>query len=150
MKFQFIWVGKTKNRNWNALQKDYLDRLSRFVQTEIREIKDAPGNAGREIEGKRILESLNQKGFVVLVDVAGKKFSSHELANEIEKWGMRGVREVTFIIGGPNGVSSKVAEIADSSLSLSFMTFTHEMARVLLLEQLYRGFSIIKGFPYQK
>lgn len=150
MRFQFIWVGKTRDRNWNALQKDYLVRLSRFVQSDVREIKDARSGEGREIEGKRILESLNQKGFVILVDVAGKKISSHELAAEIENWQMRGFKEITFIIGGPNGVSSAVAEIADISLSLSFMTFTHEMARVVLLEQLCRAFSIIKGFPYQK
>lgn len=150
MKFHFIWVGKTRDSNWNALQKEYLSRLSRFVQTDVREIKDARGGDGREIEGKRILELLNQKGFVILVDLAGKKISSHELAAEIENWQMRGFKKVTFIIGGPNGVSPGVAEIADSSLSLSFMTFTHEMARVVLLEQLYRGFSIIKGFPYQK
>ncbi len=150
MKFQFIWVGKTKDRNWNALEKDYLTRLSRFVQTDVREVKDARGDGGPEIEGKRILESLNQKGFVILVDVGGKQVSSHELAANIENWQMQGHKEVTFIVGGPNGVSPSVAEIADSSLSLSFMTFPHEMARVILLEQLYRGFSIIKGFPYQK
>jgi 23S rRNA (pseudouridine1915-N3)-methyltransferase len=80
----------------------------------------------------------------------GRKLSSPQLAEHIEKWQVRGLKEVSFIIGGASGVSPAVGEIADFSLSLSFLTFTHDMARVVLLEQLYRGFTIIKGFPYQK
>lgn len=150
MKFRFVWVGKTKDKNWLGLQDEYLRRLSHFVNCEIVEVRDAPPHEGKEIEGNRIIEKLNQSSFVCLLDVEGKGISSHGLASEIEKWQNRGLKEIAFVIGGADGVSSKVAERADFRLSLSFLTFTHEMARVVMLEQLYRAFTIIKGFPYQK
>lgn len=146
MKFRFVWVGKTKDKNWRALQEEYLQRLSHFVKCEITEIKDA----GKEIESKRILENVNQSGFVCVIDVKGRHVSSPDLAKEIEKWQNRGLKDVTFVIGGAEGVAAEVVETAEFSLSLSFLTFTHDMARVVLLEQLYRAFTIIKGFPYQK
>jgi len=146
MKFRFLWVGKTKDKNWRALQEEYLARLSHFVRCEIVELKDA----GKEIEGKLILDKLNQSTFVCLLDVKGRSISSHDLAANLKNWQNRGIKEVTFIIGGAEGVASEVVERADNSLSLSFLTFTHEMARVVMLEQLYRAFTIIKGFPYQK
>ncbi len=146
MKFRFVWIGKTKDKNWRALQAEYLQRLSHFVKFEITEIKDA----GKELESKRILENVNQSAFVCLLDVKGRSLSSPDLAKELEKWQNLGLKEVTFIIGGAEGVASEVVETADISLSLSFLTFTHDMARVVLLEQLYRAFTIIKGFPYQK
>lgn len=150
MKFRFVWVGKTKNKNWQALQIDYLQRLSHFVKCEITEVKDSNAPNGTEIEGKRILENVNQSPFVCLLDVSGRTISSHELAKEIEKWQNRALKEVAFVIGGASGVSGEVVERADFGLSLSPLTFTHEMARVVLLEQLYRSYTIIKGFPYQK
>ena len=150
MKFRFIWIGKTKDRNWKALQEGYLKRLSHFVKCEIIEIKDSARHENAEVEGKRILEILNPKTFAVLLDVSGKQISSHQLSAEIEKWQNIGIKEISFIIGGFEGASIEIRERADYLLSLSFLTFTHEMARVVLLEQLYRGYSILKGFPYQK
>jgi 23S rRNA (pseudouridine1915-N3)-methyltransferase len=150
MRFRFIWIGKTKDAHWKALQDDYLERLSKFVKTEIAELKDAAGPDQVAKEGERILDNLNQNSFVVLLDVKGRSCSSPELAGELEKWQNRGHKDVSFVIGGANGVSPAVAIRADISLSLSFLTFTHEMSRVVLLEQLYRAFTIIKGFPYQK
>ena len=150
MKFRFVWIGKTKDQSWKALQEEYLKRLSHFVKCEIAEIKDSARHETSEIEGKRILETLNPQSFAVLLDVSGKPMSSHELSSEIEKWQIAGIKEISFIIGGFDGVSGEIRERADYLLSLSFLTFTHEMARVVLLEQLYRGYSILKGFPYQK
>ena len=150
MKFRFVWVGKTRDANWKALQENYLKRLSHFVPCEIVEARDAATPNSVEVEGKRILELLNPKTFAVLLDVGGKSVSSSELATRIEGWQNRGLKEISFIIGGANGVASAVAERADDRLSLSFLTFTHEMARVVLLEQLYRAFTILRGFPYQK
>lgn len=146
MKFRFIWIGKTKDKNWRALEEEYCERLSHFVKFEIIELKDS----GKETEGKLILEKLNQSHFVCLLDVKGRSVSSTDLAGEIEKWQNRGLKEVVFVIGGAEGVASRVVERADFSLSLSFLTLTHEMARVVLVEQLYRAYTIIKGFPYQK
>ena len=150
MKFRFIWIGKTRDKNFLALQDEYLRRLSHFVRCEIVEVKDSAPHEDKEIEGKRILEKLNQSPSICLLDVDGRKLSSPELAKEVEKWQNAGTKEVTFIIGGADGVSPEVARRASDRLSLSFLTFTHEMARVVLFEQLYRSFTIIKGFPYQK
>ena len=150
MKFRFIWVGKTRDKNWKALQDDYLKRLSRFILCEVSEARDSPKHDTVEIESKRILELLNPNTHAVLLDVGGKSVSSHELAAKVENWQNRGLKEISFIIGGSDGVASAVAERADDRLSLSFLTFAHEMARVVLLEQLYRAFTILRGFPYQK
>ena len=150
MKFRFIWIGKTRDTNWKALQDDYLKRLSRFVKCEIGELKDSALNESVDSEGNRILQVLNPSTLVCLLDVKGRQINSHELAGQIGKWQDDSVKEVTFVIGGVSGVSPKVVERAQSVLSLSFLTFTHEMARVVLLEQLYRAYTIIKGFPYQK
>lgn len=150
MKFRFVWIGKTKDKNYRALQDEYLLRLSHFVKCDVVEIRDSAPHETKEIEGKRILEKLNQSSSVCLLDVHGRKISSHELAKEVEKWQNAGTKEISFVIGGSDGVSSEVAARADTMLSLSFLTFTHEMARVLVLEQLYRANTIIKGFPYQK
>ena len=150
MKFQFIWIGKTKDKNWRALQDEYMRRLSHFVKCEIVEIRDSAPHESPEIEGNRILQLLNQNSFVCLLDVKGRSLSSFDLAREIINWQNRGLKEIAFIIGGAEGVSTAVSEKANYMLSLSFLTFTHEMARVVLLEQLYRGYTIIKGFPYQK
>ena len=150
MRFRFVWIGKTKDKNWRALQEEYLARLSHFVKYEITEIRDSAAYEGAEIEGKRILENVNQSNLVCVLDVRGRESSSHELAETIEKWQNRGLKEIAFVIGGADGVSPQVVEKADYSLSLSRLTLTHEMARVVLIEQLYRAFTIIKGFPYQK
>ncbi len=150
MKFHFIWVGKTKNRNWLALQEEYLQRLSHFVKFSVTEIKDKAAHESVDAEGERILEKVNQSSFVCALDVKGRPIGSRKMASKISEWQVRGLKEITFIIGGADGLSSGVVEKADFSLSLSFLTFTHEMARVILLEQLYRSFTIIKGYPYQK
>lgn len=147
MKFRLIWVGKTRDDNYRALQQDYLQRLSHFVNCEVIEIKDG---GGKQDEGQRILQKVNPSSFVCLLDVLGRHITSHDLAGNVEEWQNRGQKEVAFIIGGADGVSAEVAARADFRLSLSFLTFTHEMARVVMLEQLYRAYTIIRGFPYQK
>jgi len=150
MKFRFVWIGKTKDKNWRALQEEYLQRLSHFAKFDLTEIKESQSHETKEVEGKRIVEAIPAGAFVVLLDVVGKQFGSDELAKEIEDWQNRSVREIVFIIGGQDGVSDEVAEKANLRLSLSKMTLTHEAARVLVAEQLYRSFTIINNYPYQK
>ncbi len=150
MKFRFVWVGKTKDKNWLALQEKYLQRLSHFVRIETVEIKDSQTFDHKEDESKRILEKVNQSSFVCVLDVKGRSISSPELAAKIENWQNQAIKEIAFVIGGADGVTSAVVEKADFSLSLSSLTLTHEAARVILTEQLYRAYTIIKGFPYQK
>lgn len=149
MKFRFIWIGKTRNANLRSLQEDYLGRLGHFIKCEITEIRDT-NPPDPEIDGKRILEILNPNAFVTALDAGGKQPTSQQLADLIKEWQSRGLKEICFVIGGASGLSPAVVERANYMLSLSFLTFTHEMARVILLEQLYRGYSILKGFPYQK
>lgn len=149
MKLRFIFIGKTRNPNWRSLQEDYLNRLVHFVKCEVVEIRDSsPPNI--EIDGKRIIQHLNPNGFVVVLDPNGMQITSEKLAGLLGDWQDQSIKEISFIIGGPGGLSAAVRNRADFMLSLSFLTFTHEMARVILLEQIYRGYSILKGFPYQK
>ncbi len=139
MKFHFVWIGKTKDKNWRALQDEYLQRLSHFVKFDVAEIRESAAFETKETEGKRILENLNQSNFVCLLDVKGNEISSHQLAEKIENWQNRSVKEIAFVICGQDGASREVVEKADYSLSLSSLTLTHEMARVVLIEQLYRA-----------
>jgi 23S rRNA (pseudouridine1915-N3)-methyltransferase len=150
---RLIWVGKTKNEHLRALVEDYLGRLGRFVRSEVAELRESAARTEREgieDEGRRIIGALHRDTFVVLLDVEGRGWSSTELAGEVEKWQIDGKREVAFVIGGHNGVSKEVRERANFRWSLSPLTLTHEMARVVLAEQLYRAYTIIHGLPYQK
>jgi 23S rRNA (pseudouridine1915-N3)-methyltransferase len=153
MLFRLIWVGKTRNEHLRALVEDYLGRLKRFVACEVRQLRESAAESaseGIEDEGKRIISALRPNALVVLLDVGGREWSSVELAGEVEKWQNDGRREVAFVIGGHNGVSKGVTARADLRWSLSRLTLTHEMARVVLTEQLYRAYTIIHRLPYHK
>jgi 23S rRNA (pseudouridine1915-N3)-methyltransferase len=154
MRLRLIWVGKTRNEHLRALTDEYLKRLSRFVRcemTELRESAAADERACVEEEGKRILGTLASDALAVLLDVGGPTvWSSRELAAQVEEWQGRSVKEVAFVVGGHLGVSGDVRGRADVRWSLSRLTLTHEMARVVLAEQLYRAYTITRGLPYQK
>jgi 23S rRNA (pseudouridine1915-N3)-methyltransferase len=150
MRFRFIWIGKTKDAHLRALIEEYLQRLSRFVRYEVAELREGTRGAGIEEERKRIIGALHSDALTVLLDVEGREWSSPQLAALVEKWQISGTKEVAFIIGGPEGVAPSIAERADLRWSLSRLTLTHEMARVVLVEQLYRAYTIIHGLPYQK
>ena len=153
MRLRLIWVGKTRNAHMRALAEDYLKRLERFARCEVVEVREGRGKDERaclEDEGKRISASLASEALTVLLDVEGRQWSSKELAAEIEGWQGRSLKEVAFVVGGHLGVSEEVRQRAGLRWSLSRLTLTHEMARVLLLEQLYRAYTILRGVPYQK
>jgi 23S rRNA (pseudouridine1915-N3)-methyltransferase len=150
MRFRFVWIGKTRDARLRALVDEYLQRLGRFTRFEVTELREGTGRAGIEDESKRIIGALHSDGLTVLLDVEGREWSSPQLAAEVEKWQNGGVKEIAFVIGGPTGVNPQVAARADLRWSLSRLTLTHEMARVLLVEQLYRAYTIIHGLPYQK
>jgi 23S rRNA (pseudouridine1915-N3)-methyltransferase len=153
MRVRLIWVGKTRNEQMRLLIEEYLKRLARFVRSEVTEVSAASARtarAGIEEEGRRIIAALRPDAFVILLDVNGRQWSSTELAAEIERWQINGTKEAVFVIGGHDGVPAEVAERADVRWSLSRLTLTHEMARVVLLEQIYRAYTIIHGLPYQK
>ena len=149
MVFRFIWVGKTRNESLRALLDDYSSRLKRFVRCEISEVREF-AEEGSATESKRILAALRTGSTPVLLEVEGREWSSYELARQIEVWQNESHKELTFIIGGVNGVSDDLKAQINLHWSLSRLTFTHEMSRVMTLEQLYRAFTIIHGLPYQK
>jgi 23S rRNA (pseudouridine1915-N3)-methyltransferase len=154
MRLRLVWVGKTRNEHLRALAGEYLKRLERFVRCEVVELRESAAADERaciEEESRRILGALSADALVVLLDVEGReRWSSHGLAAQVEAWQTRSVREVTFVVGGHLGVSGEVEKRADVRWSLSPLTLTHEMVRMILVEQLYRAFTIIRGLPYQK
>ena len=153
MRVRFIWVGRTKNGHLRALIEEYLKRLGRFVRYEVAELRESGARSeleGIEEEGKRILSALRTDALTILLDVQGREWNSRELAAEFERWQVGGMKEVAFVIGGHQGVSPDVIKRADMRWSLSRLTLTHEMARVVLVEQIYRAYTIIHGLPYQK
>lgn len=156
MQLLFVWVGKTKNKHWAALEEDYLGRINHFVPGRIaiiRETKSGPRthlSRGLKREGEKILSSLGSNTYAILLDERGEMLSSAEFAQLIARRHMAGVKQMAFIVGGPEGVDSAVRQRVQFLLSLSRMTFPHEMARVILLEQVYRAFAIIHKFPYPR
>jgi 23S rRNA (pseudouridine1915-N3)-methyltransferase len=152
MRLQIIWPGKTRDARLKALIDDYSDRLSHFVRCEVVELREESRNdkTGIDRESARISDALRPGAVKVVLDPAGVEWTSHELANQVRKWENTGIREVAFIIGGPRGLSEDFSSRADKRWSLSRLTLTHEMARVLLLEQLYRAYTIVHNLPYQK
>jgi 23S rRNA (pseudouridine1915-N3)-methyltransferase len=154
MRLRLIWVGKTRDAHLRALAAEYLKRLSRFARCEVTELRESGAEDPRaclDEEGKRIVGALASDALTVLLDVSGATlWSSEELAAQIEAWQGRSVREATFVVGGHLGVSEEVRARAQVRWSLSRLTLTHEMARVLVLEQLYRAYTITRGLPYQK
>jgi 23S rRNA (pseudouridine1915-N3)-methyltransferase len=152
MRFRIIWTGKTRDARLRALIEDYAERLSHFVRCEVTEIKEQgrTDKTGIDKETRRISDALRPGSLTVLLDPDGAEWTSHELAAQVKNWEGSGVKEIAFVIGGPNGLGPELTARADKRWSLSRLTLTHEMARVLLLEQLYRAFTIVHGLPYQK
>jgi 23S rRNA (pseudouridine1915-N3)-methyltransferase len=153
VRLRLIWVGKTKNAHVAALVDDYVGRLSRFCRVEVTELREGTGGGERAIieeEGKRIAAALAPGSLTVLLDVRGREFDSHELAARVEAWQNAATKEVAFVVGGHLGVTEEIRRRADLRWSLSRLTLTHELARVVAAEQLYRAHTILRGLPYQK
>jgi len=152
MRLRIIWTGKTRDARLRALVDDYTARLSHFVRCEVTELRELgrADKAGIDKETKRISDALRPGAITVLLDPEGAEWTSQQLAAQVQSWEGSGVKEVAFVIGGPNGLAGDFKARADKRWSLSRLTLTHEMARVLLFEQLYRAYTIIHGLPYQK
>ena len=147
MKITIVAIGKLKEKFLVEGVAEYLKRLRLFSKIEIREI---PECRTIDEEGKKILEQMPKDSFVFVLDVAGTAITSENFAKKISDLNLRGVSNITFVIGGAFGLSEEVKKIADFKMSLSEMTFTHQMARLILLEQIYRAFKINRGEPYHK
>ena len=159
MKITCIAVGKVKEKYYTDAVKEYAKRLSRYCKLEIVELADekTPDGAseaeeaailGRE--GERILKTLREDAYVIALAIEGKALDSVEFSGRIKQLGIRGVSHIVFVIGGSLGLAPAVMGKADETLSFSKMTFPHQLMRVILLEQVYRGFRIMKGEPYHK
>jgi 23S rRNA (pseudouridine1915-N3)-methyltransferase len=155
MKLRFVWVGKTKSSPIQSLLDDYIGRLSKFAPVSVavtREGANLAADPSRSLqaEGEQLLAKIKEDGLVVVLDEGGRQMSSRELANYLEKQMQAGVKQITLVVGGHSGVHASVKKRANLVLSLGRMTLTHEMARVLLAEQVYRAFTIIRNLPYPR
>lgn len=159
MNITVICVGKIKEKFLKAALDEYSKRLTRYCKLDIVELNDekTPDNASekeelliKEKEGNSILKHIKDNMYVIALDIQGKMISSEDLAQLISDSGIKGNSNLAFIIGGSLGLSKDVLNRADFKLSFSKMTFPHQLFRVMLLEQVYRGFRIIGGEPYHK
>jgi 23S rRNA (pseudouridine1915-N3)-methyltransferase len=152
MRIRFIWPGKTRDEHLRALVAEYLKRLTRFVRCEVIETREGEtaDSASLKKESQRILDAIPAGSMVVLLDVKGLEWDSQGLADEVRRWEHDSIKEVVIVIGGPDGVSAEVAARALKRWRLTRLTLTHEMARVVAVEQLYRAYTINRGLPYQK
>ena len=155
MRLELLFLGKTKEPYLAAGIGDYVKRLSHYLKLEIKTVKEGRIKKGEpekfliEKESAILLQSV-QGDYLVCLDRTGKQMDSVALAKQLERWEMMGPKKISIVIGGPLGLSATILKKADLVLSLSSMTLTHEMARLLLLEQLYRACTIKAGEKYHK
>ncbi len=159
MNISVIAVGKLKEKYLKQAIDEYSKRLSRYCKLDIIELPDekTPDNASdkeeeqiRDKEGKLILSKIRDNAYVVAMDLKGKELSSEEFAKFISNCGVMGNSNIVFVIGGSLGLSDEVRKRANYKLCFSKMTFPHQLFRVMLLEQVYRGFRINNNEPYHK
>ena len=159
MKITLITVGKIKEKYLRDAIAEYSKRLNRYCKLEIVEVADekTPDQASETVEenirakeGERILKYIKDDMYVITLEIAGKMLSSEEFAGKIESLGVQGKSSIVFVIGGSIGLGKEVLRRSDYALSFSKMTFPHQLMRVILLEQVYRGYRIINGEPYHK
>ena len=159
MKITVLAVGRIREKFYSEAVAEYVKRLGRYARTEILEVADEPTPEGasvkeeeqiREKEGVRILMKIPDGAYVIALAIEGKAMDSVAFSEKISALGLGGVSHICFIIGGSLGLSEAVLKRADEQISFSKMTFPHQLMRVILLEQIYRGFRIARGEPYHK
>ncbi len=156
MRLKLIWIGETRNRHFAALEEDYYKRIKRFLPCEriaIAEEKKSDRHStvgGLAKEARSLRKKLQNITFKIALDESGDELQSQELASLFQKWMLSGIHEVALIVGGVQGRPTEIDDQLNMKLSLSQFTLPHELARVVLLEQVYRAFSLIRGMPYHK
>ena len=159
MKITIITVGKIKEKYLKDAIAEYSKRLTKYCKLDIVEVADekTPDNASevveeatRDKEAERIMKHIKADMYVVTLEIGGKMLTSEELSTKIERLGIQGKSDVAFVIGGSIGLGKEVLKRSDYALSFSKMTFPHQLMRVILLEQIYRSYRIMKGEPYHK
>lgn len=159
MNITIISAGKLKEKFMRQAIEEYMKRLRAYAKVQIIEVPDekapehlspAQANAVKQKEGDRILKHIADSMYVITLEVNGKMLSSEQLSKKLEDLSLYGQSRISFIIGGSLGISEAVQQRSNMALSLSKMTFPHQLMRVVLLEQIYRAFKIMRGEPYHK
>ena len=159
MKITILTVGKIKEKYLRDAIAEYSKRLSRYAKLEIIEVADekTPDSASETVEtniknkeAERLLKYIRDDAYLITLEIKGKQLTSEELAQKIDTLGVQGTSHIIFAIGGSLGLGEEVLKRSNYALSFSKMTFPHQLMRVILLEQIYRGFKIIAGEPYHK
>lgn len=154
MRLDLICVGRLKERHWREAAGEYLKRLGPYARVTVIEVPDRDVSADEaralEAEAAGILKAIPESATLVALEIGGRARSSEELASWLEALGTAGKSHVAFVVGGAAGLHGDVLARADERISLGPLTLPHQLARVVLLEQLYRAFRIIKGEPYHR
>jgi 23S rRNA (pseudouridine1915-N3)-methyltransferase len=159
MNITILCVGRLKEAYWKEAEAEYLKRLSAYARVKVVELGDLPTKEKaspkeeeltREKEGEKILSRLRPSDFVCLLDLRKKEPTSPEFALQMREMIVRGGASLTFVIGGSLGLGENIRRRGNASVSLSKLTFPHQLARIVLLEQIYRNFKILAGEPYHK
>lgn len=154
MTIKLLTIGKTDNKHLQVLIDDYQKRLGHYIKfqfeilPDIKNVKHLSEAQQKEKEGDLILSKLQNPDILILLDENGKQLDSIAFANYLQKHMNSGIKSLVFVIGGPYGFSNEVYQRANAKLSLSKMTFSHQMVRLFFIEQLYRGFTILRNEPY--
>ena len=154
MKISLLCIGRTRDALLEQAIERYVRRVSHYIGFQIVALPDLKASSKlteasqKEREGEQILSWLEPSYHVVLLDERGRELTSREFASEIDKFALRGLKRMVFVVGGPYGFSPQVYQRANSKLSLSRMTFSHEMVRLFFVEQVYRACTILRGEPY--
>jgi 23S rRNA (pseudouridine1915-N3)-methyltransferase len=154
MNIKLLAIGKTDNQQLKTLIDEYVKRVSFYIKfdfeiiDDIKNVKTLSQNQQKEKEGSLILSKITTSDALILLDEKGKTFTSVHFADYLQKKMNSGIKTLVFVIGGPYGFSDAVYEKAQDKISLSSMTFSHQMVRLFFTEQLYRGFTILKNEPY--
>lgn len=154
MNIKLLAIGKTDQKNLQSLIDDYTKRLLHYIKfdleiiPDIKNVKNLSEQQQKEKEGELILSKIGPSDQLVLLDENGKSLSSVEFSAELQKKMNSGIKTLVFVIGGPYGFSEAVYSVAQGKISLSKMTFSHQMVRLFFVEQLYRGFTILRNEPY--
>lgn len=154
MKISLLLVGKTTDRNFIPAIEEYVGRIKHFntfevtVIPELKNAKSMSFEQQKEKEADMIMQQLQQGDYIVLLDEKGKEFRSTEFSAWLENRLNTSGKRIVFVVGGPYGFSSRIYDAANEKISMSKMTFSHQMIRLIFTEQLYRAFTIMKGMPY--
>lgn len=154
MNIKLLAIGKTDNKNLQTLIDDYTKRLGFYIKfdleiiPDLKNVKNLSIELQKEKEGDLILSKINQTDHLILLDENGKEYSSMGFSEFLQKKMNSGIKTLVLVIGGPYGFSEKIYKTAQGKISLSQMTFSHQMIRLFIIEQLYRGFTILKNEPY--